>query len=593
MKRTVLLLTLCVTLLLSACGADSPPVDSSQRDALLARLEGLWVVDAEATPEYYLFLDGQIYIATQTDIMGAFKDILVDTLRREGISAWKSLKLQYALEKLDPTSICPAVTDVRIDTDEDTVILYEGTYREKRITVSGDSVVLTAGESTPSIDKLSDEADFSGEKFEALFQYARKNCTAPASLLFITPADYAAGLRAIHPYLNDWYEVEGTSGTTIFTPTTTYDTNKGSFIITDSMVSLGMGEVTNGGYQFFVSYIPESSSSCFTVKDIWGEDLAELLRYVTIGLRNFPSVPDAEELAKTLYSTATLSGNLYHMTKTIGGVTYTVYESYAGWEKTILISVADEIVLAPLLQDAQRPDTTTPTNPETTTPTNPTPTDPEPTTPKDPVPTDPEPTAPACDHQYSAATCTTAKTCSLCGATEGKALGHNYSAATCTTPKTCSDCGSTNGDVAGHSWKDASCTEPATCTSCGKTSGKPDGHSLLFTKCWRCDASDFSGIAKTYTDIACYDSKTGADYDVENVSISTSGVLTFTFRGVTYSLQLDQTTGDSWEVYFDCYQNGVLEPDAEARAVQSSKGTVFHLEWKYLDGCNLYFALFS
>ena len=60
-----------------------------------------------------------------------------------------------------------------------------------------------------------------------------------------------------------------------------------------------------------------------------------------------------------------------------------------------------------------------------------------------------------CEHKWQAATCTKPKTCSLCGATEGNALGHKWQEATCTQPKTCSTCGETEGDVSPrHSFSD-------------------------------------------------------------------------------------------------------------------------------------------
>jgi len=90
-------------------------------------------------------------------------------------------------------------------------------------------------------------------------------------------------------------------------------------------------------------------------------------------------------------------------------------------------------------------------------------------------------------HRYVAATCTAPKTCSKCGATEGEALGHNYNAVvtapTCTaagyTTYTCA-CGDTyvGNTVAapGHNWVDATCTAPKTCTVCGATEGEALGH---------------------------------------------------------------------------------------------------------------------
>ena len=53
-------------------------------------------------------------------------------------------------------------------------------------------------------------------------------------------------------------------------------------------------------------------------------------------------------------------------------------------------------------------------------------------------------------HNWQDATCTTPKTCSVCGITSGSALGHDWNAATCTTPKTCKTCGITDGTTIPH-----------------------------------------------------------------------------------------------------------------------------------------------
>ena len=58
------------------------------------------------------------------------------------------------------------------------------------------------------------------------------------------------------------------------------------------------------------------------------------------------------------------------------------------------------------------------------------------------------------EHNWTAANCTTAKTCSICGKTEGSALGHDWADATCTTPKTCkrTGCTATDGSPLDHDW---------------------------------------------------------------------------------------------------------------------------------------------
>ena len=81
-----------------------------------------------------------------------------------------------------------------------------------------------------------------------------------------------------------------------------------------------------------------------------------------------------------------------------------------------------------------------------------------------------------CEHEWTDATCLTAKTCTRCGETEGEPLGHSWTDATCTAPQTCAACGVTEGTVLEHSWADATCEAPKTCTACGGTEGQPMGH---------------------------------------------------------------------------------------------------------------------
>ncbi len=92
-------------------------------------------------------------------------------------------------------------------------------------------------------------------------------------------------------------------------------------------------------------------------------------------------------------------------------------------------------------------------------------------------------------HVWMAATCTKPKTCSVCGETEGEAAGHKWEVATCTTPKKCSVCGQTEGEAVGHIWEEATCKTPRTCITCGQTDGKLGEHQLDSTgKCKVCNS---------------------------------------------------------------------------------------------------------
>lgn len=50
-------------------------------------------------------------------------------------------------------------------------------------------------------------------------------------------------------------------------------------------------------------------------------------------------------------------------------------------------------------------------------------------------------------HSWMEATCTSARYCTTCNATEGSALGHIWQEATVSAPKTCSRCGATDGEA--------------------------------------------------------------------------------------------------------------------------------------------------
>ena len=97
-----------------------------------------------------------------------------------------------------------------------------------------------------------------------------------------------------------------------------------------------------------------------------------------------------------------------------------------------------------------------------------------------------KPTETPCEHEWADATCTAPKTCSLCGATDGEALGHTEetvagTAATCTESgmtdgKKCTVCGVTTVEqtvinALGHT-EETIAGAPATCTEAGKTDGK-------------------------------------------------------------------------------------------------------------------------
>ena len=87
------------------------------------------------------------------------------------------------------------------------------------------------------------------------------------------------------------------------------------------------------------------------------------------------------------------------------------------------------------------------------------------------------------EHTWQDASCTEPKTCTVCGETEGEALGHDWIPADCTTARTCARCGELSGSPKGHKWQAADCEHPKTCSVCGETEGKALGHSWERATC--------------------------------------------------------------------------------------------------------------
>ena len=89
-----------------------------------------------------------------------------------------------------------------------------------------------------------------------------------------------------------------------------------------------------------------------------------------------------------------------------------------------------------------------------------------------------------CVHNWVAATCTKARTCSKCGSTDGKPLGHIFGKATCTEPQKCqrSGCNATQGTALGH----IDANNDKICDRCNKDLTNLVSHTVLHEVCEYC-----------------------------------------------------------------------------------------------------------
>ena len=78
-------------------------------------------------------------------------------------------------------------------------------------------------------------------------------------------------------------------------------------------------------------------------------------------------------------------------------------------------------------------------------------------------------------HDWAQATCDEPRTCTVCGTTEGLALGHQWRKGDCTNPAVCGYCGAVDGVAPGHQMVAATVEKPETCSVCGLTKGRSLG----------------------------------------------------------------------------------------------------------------------
>lgn len=144
-----------------------------------------------------------------------------------------------------------------------------------------------------------------------------------------------------------------------------------------------------------------------------------------------------------------------------------------------------------------------------------------------------------CEHQWKDATCEAAKTCTLCGITEGDALSHTWMEADCEVAKTCSVCKKTDGEALGHTWQAPTCTTEKICTVCNEIGGEALGHDLKAANyqepvmCNACDYTEGEPLKPVYDgySVEVIDVQIGTEYDYDTAcyikSHTTVGKLTW------------------------------------------------------------------
>ena len=105
-------------------------------------------------------------------------------------------------------------------------------------------------------------------------------------------------------------------------------------------------------------------------------------------------------------------------------------------------------------------------------------------------------------HNWEDATCITAKTCKICGTTEGEPLGHTPADddGDCTTAITCSDCGTVTTPARdNHTGGEATATELAICEVCSQPYGELAIPKITGVVIKNTDSPQYNAETRTFT----------------------------------------------------------------------------------------------
>jgi len=366
-----------------------------------------------------------------------------------------------------------------------------------------------------SLIKISDTVDLSIEKYQTYFNESKNSFTVPTQQFWTDVKEYGALVKAYNPVVDGWELTTATDTTTIYESNKRVTSMSGALIVSkDAVTYTYKVSVTKDWTPWFViNYTPESGTLQIIDQDNLSLDVPLLFQYAAYAVKQFPGAyEDYMDLYNSVMSeTGTISSSVHTREKTINGLTYHLQLKTDKTWAFLTVKANDTLTLGTIMgnnanisQERVCPQCEK-TEPDTAfaedwksgdlcslclsdSQNNSNPSDDENTSnsgsssgsgnssgggsPSGDGNTSsggsssggdnasdntsssetiqPQPTS--CSHNYADATCTTPKTCTLCGEISGQSLGHSYSAATCKAPETCKACGVTRGRTAAHKW---------------------------------------------------------------------------------------------------------------------------------------------
>ena len=322
MKRVIALIMVCILLLgFTACG--KAPVFEDQ-NGMNAYLNGMWCVENSGV--YYIFQDGKVYTTSDSQFEYTCKSLMDAAVKNKNIKPLIQLSFEKAVNSFvdDGFSEC----DVSMNPKKGIVVIDKDKTYEKQIVVNENTVMLKEADEKigKTLEKVSDEIDFSGEHFKEIFETKKENYKIPTSVLWTPPSEYATFVRKLNPKIENWVLTSKDDETILYEDNGLVPSIDGFFAVTKEEVLYNSKITVNKDWSpaFFVNYNPYEHGRITVIdSDNMSLDLLLLCQYIAYAVQEFPGAIEHTELHDILLKEeGTVNNGLFILEKEIGGIKY-------------------------------------------------------------------------------------------------------------------------------------------------------------------------------------------------------------------------------------------------------------------------------
>lgn len=365
MKKFVTVLMFCLLLVCATACSNNMKFDSEE--AMLAHMEGMWVIDTVLDEkEYYIFQGGKIYTSSDHQYSSQVEQSLEEIANSGNTEAFPYQTFDVVSQRLYVEDLMYLQENVTFKPDKGTIILDAGKGYETRIVIGENAIERfeNGNEFGLTLIKLADAPDFKTDHFRELFQAVRDEWTVPIEHFICTTEEYLTPLAYMHSVIQNFTLVSESNGTSVYTLGGIVDDPYGALILSEENIMFFFGEDYKGDLLRSVEYRPKGNYNIM-ITDRTTADLGELLLYTVPVLENVPGAYSKVADMLALYEQqSTVSGGVRSLDVTIEGITYRINRTTDNMETVITIYLPDELPIPAKDSNPSGTESTTPSETE-------------------------------------------------------------------------------------------------------------------------------------------------------------------------------------------------------------------------------------